>query len=86
MSPCPNEIIQLRELDDQSIPIILVEWTLVQIRMDERLLRWSASLFLDALDKTSATDALVCTYIMFLGGCKREYRHDSMKNGPSEFS
>ena len=37
MTASPDKIVELRELDNQPVPVVLVERTLVEIRVDESL-------------------------------------------------
>lgn len=46
-----NKIIQFRQLNDKAVPVIFVEWTLLEVILNECGFKWAASLFIMFLGK-----------------------------------
>lgn len=46
MSSSTHEVIELREFNNKSIPIVLVEWTFLEVLLDEGRFELKFSLFL----------------------------------------
>jgi hypothetical protein len=49
MTPSAYQIVQLGKLDDESIPIVLVEWPFLEVVLDKCWFQGESGLFLKAL-------------------------------------